>query len=110
MAHYRVANRDVRNLAIRAEIPAMPVGLVPGRQDDTEADLRETTPAVFHDVAVDQGALRVFQLEEILDGKWISVRSTNISRLALHPGQRLEHVVAPNLDIARCERCLAPTE
>ena len=73
---------------------AVAASLILWSQHDGEAHLRETTPRVLHNVAIEQNALRVFQFEEILDDKWISVGSTHVSGLPLQPGQRFEHVIA----------------
>src|ERR1700688_1137568 len=63
------------------------------RQHDSKAHLRKTAPGVFHYVAFDQNPLRILQFEQILDDERISVGSSHESQLALHPGQRLEHVI-----------------
>src|SRR4029077_16539132 len=99
MADHHVANCDVRDLAVGTEISPVAAGLILRGQQDGEAHLRETTPRVLHNIAIEQDALRVFQFEEILDDEWISVLSAHVSGLSFHPCQRLEHVVTPNLDI-----------
>src|ERR1035438_9868290 len=106
MADHNVTNRDVRDLAVRTDVRAA-TSLVLGSQQDGKAHLRETTPRVLHNVAIDQDALRVFQFEEIFDNKWIPVCSTHVSGLPFHPGQRLEHVILSDLNISGCGSCRA---
>ncbi len=80
------------------------------RQDNAETALGESAPGVLHDVRFDQDTLRILQFEEILDDKWISVGSTDIAWLALHPGQRLEEMVLTDLDVGRSGRALGAAE
>src|SRR5262245_30442458 len=56
-------------------------------------------PAVLEDVAVNQDALRVLQLEEVLDAPG----SARVARIADPPREGLEAVVATELDVRRHE-------
>src|ERR1039458_10661309 len=110
MANGVVADGHIRDLANRAEIAPVATSLILGRQQDGKARLRETTPTVLHNVAIDQNTLRVFQFEEIFYNEWIPVCSPHVSGLPFHPGQRLEHVILANLNISRRRSGRASTE
>src|SRR5436309_2052383 len=98
MADPDVTDCHIRDLACRAKIQ-LARSLVFGSQQDGKAHLRKSTPRVLHDIAIEQDPLRVLQLEQILDDKWIPVRPAHVTGLPLHPDQWLEHVVAANLDV-----------
>src|SRR5579864_4182953 len=100
MANGVIADGHIRDLANRADTGAT---RILWRQQDSETYLRETTPTVLHNVAIDQNALRVFQFEEIFYNERIPVCSPHESALPFHPGERLEHVILSNLNISR--RC-----
>src|ERR1022692_3269118 len=103
MADGVVADGHVRDLTNGAEIAPVAT-LILWCQQDGEADLREPTPGILHDVSLEQNALCVFQLEEILDNEWTTVFSTHVSRLPFHPGQRFEHVIASDLKVRGLHR------
>src|ERR1022692_890198 len=98
MADGVVADGHVRDLTNGAEIAPVAT-LILWCQQDGEADLREPTPGILHDVSLEQNALCIFQLEEILDNEWTTVFSTHVSRLPFHPGQRFEHVIASDFNV-----------
>src|ERR1700751_5070510 len=98
MANDVIADGHIRDLTKRADAGSCTI-LILWRQHDAKSRLRETTPGVLHNVALDQNALRVFQFEEIFDNKWIPIGSTHVPGLPFQPGQRLENVIVANLNI-----------
>src|SRR5438270_8969987 len=110
MSNHKIAHRDVCDLAIRTEIRAAGTSLILWSQQDSKPNLSEPTPAVFHDIALEQHALSVLELKQVLDDEWISVGAANKSRLPFHPGQRLEHVVVANFNVCRRQCSRASSE
>src|ERR1700730_1630248 len=102
MADGVIPDGYIRDLANGAEIAPVFASLIFGRYHDAKTHLRKTTPRAFHNVALEQNALRVFQFEEILDNKWIPVCATHIPGLPFHPDQRLEYVIVADLNIHGC--------
>src|SRR5580704_10665882 len=102
MADGVIPDGYIRDLANGAEIAPVSASLIFGRYHDAKTHLRKTTPRAFHNVALEQNALRVFQFKEILDNKWIPVCATHVSGFAFHPGQRLEYVIVAHLNIRGC--------
>src|SRR5262245_41721427 len=72
--------------------------LVANGEEDGESVLRHR-PDLLEDVAVNQDALRVFQLKEVLDPPGPS----RVARIADPPRERLEAVVTTELDVRRHE-------
>src|SRR4029453_10917012 len=68
--------------------------LVPDGEEDGEPIL-VVPPVVLEEIALDEHPASIFQLEEILDRP----RPPGISRMPDLPGQRLEEMVAADLDI-----------
>src|SRR5579862_1638877 len=85
-------------------------GLILWSEQEGESHLREATPGIFHDVAVEQDPLRIFQLKQVLDDKGIPVGAAYETRLTLLPDERLEHMVLSHFNIGRCHRCSATAE
>src|ERR1700683_4644251 len=110
MAEGVVSNGYIRDLAERAETGTRRAGLVHRRDHDAVAVLAKPAPGIFHDVGFQQDALGILQLEEILDDKRIPGWASHQARLALHPGHRLEEVVAADLNIGRGNRAGAAAE
>src|SRR5262245_20855788 len=72
--------------------------LVAHSKEDGEPVLRHR-PVVLEDVAVNQNALRVLQLEEVLDRPG----RPRVDRIADPPRQRLKAMVAPEFNVRRNE-------
>src|SRR5437879_6121392 len=98
MADHAVANRHIRDRASRADVE-LPNRLIFWGQQDREALLRETTPAILQNVCLEQNAHPTLQFEEILDDKRIAIAAADKAGLSSHPGHRLEQVVASDLDV-----------
>src|SRR5262245_51498194 len=78
------------------DIPGRCPVLVANGEEDGEPGL-PVSPVILEDVAVNQYALRVLQLKEVLDPPGRSC----VARIANSPRERLEAVVAPELDVRR---------
>ena len=76
--------------------PGRAAVLIAHGEQDGEAVLR-VRPVAFEDVAVDQHAARVLQLEQVLHRP----RGALEGRVAVLPAQRLGHVVPQHLDVRR---------
>src|SRR6267142_3987871 len=109
MAKFAVADGHVRDLTDGADVPVLR-HLVLWSQNNREALLRESTPRVFGDVAVEQYPLRILQLEVVLHDEGIAMVAQDDIRLARHPGQRLEEMVVADLNIGRSERRVPASE
>src|SRR5260370_19215278 len=94
MADPVVADRHIGDNASRAEIAFPAACLTLGGEQDSKSHLRETAPNVLHPVALKENALGIFQFEEILNCKWISVVSAYVAGLPFHPGQGFEIMIA----------------
>src|SRR5260370_37094042 len=97
MANHAVANRHIRDRASRADVE-LPNRLIFGRQQDREALLRETTPAILQNVCLEQNAHPTLQFEEILDDKRTAIAAADKAGLSSHPDHRLGQDVSPDPD------------
>ena len=89
-----VAHDVVHEGDVLDDRPRRAAVLVAHGEQDREAVLR-VRPVVLEQVALDEHAARVLQLEQVLDGP----RRARVGRVAHLPGQRLREVVAPDLDV-----------
>src|SRR5215470_11901186 len=92
-----VSQRDIGDKADWTDIGSVATGLVLGRKQNVGAGLREAAPGILQDVAFDQNSLPLLQLKIVLHGKSCS-DETLVERI---PGERLEQMVQPDLDITR---------
>src|ERR1700722_11889398 len=95
MADVVVANSHIRDLA-RGAAP-----WIFRCKQNGKTYLSESSPGVLKNISLKQNPLGIFKFKEILDNKWISIGSANVSRFAFHPGQRFEHVIVADLDVRR---------
>src|SRR5215472_98001 len=109
MADRAVADGDIGYLTERTEIASGGM-LILGAEQNGMALLSESAPVVLQDVAFKQNPLGVFQFEVIFDDESISALATHETGLSWLPDQRLEEVVAADLNISGCGSGCATTK
>ena len=75
--------------------------LVFGSQQNAVAGLAEPSPAVFHQVRLDQHANRILEFQVVLDHERMPVSSANERSVAWHPLPRLPEVIELDGDVGR---------
>src|SRR6266851_1961157 len=94
-----IADRDVGHLTERTNVSAARSVLVLGGEQNAVTGLAEATPAIFHEIRLDEHANRILQLQVILDDEGIAVRSADEAGVAFHPLPRFPEVIVQDLDV-----------
>src|ERR1700722_354882 len=106
----RVADMAETNGHIRSPAKRALIILILRREQNGESRLREPTPDIFENIVFEQNSLRILELEQILHNKRFPRRSPHEPLASQFPDQRLEKMIAPNLDIRRRTRRLPPAK
>src|SRR4029077_8070193 len=112
MRDTHIADGDVGHLTQRTDEGPEPAlgGLIPGGEHNAVTGLAEASPAVFHNIRLDQHANRILEFKVILDDEGMTVRSANEVRAAGHPLPRLPEVIVQDLDVGWGEGGRSATE
>src|SRR5258708_22709199 len=112
MRYTYVADGDVGHLAQRTDEGPEPAlgGLILRGEQNGITGLAKTSPAVFHNIRLDQHSSRILEFKVILDDERMTVRSAHEVRAALHPLQGLPEVILQDLDFGRGSRSRSAAE